>query len=86
MYVALAQVLTSDIIFQEITVAGVVVKALIYSRATTSCCSRHWYKQNQAKVGPLLNPQVSSEGEISLPHSWAIFSKLKNEDKDLFFF
>ena len=30
------------------------------------------------------NPQAPGEGEISLPHSRAIFSKLKNEDKDLF--
>ena len=34
----------------------------------------------------LVNPQVPGEGEISLPHSRAIFSKLKNEDKDLFSF
>ena len=32
------------------------------------------------------NPQAPSEGEISLPHGRAIFSKLKNEDKDLFSF
>ena len=33
-----------------------------------------------------LNPHAPGEGEISLPHSRAIFSKLKNEDKDLFSF
>ena len=44
MYVTPDQVLASDIIFQEITVAGVVIKALIDSGATTSCCSRYWYK------------------------------------------
>ena len=33
-----------------------------------------------------LNPQAPGEGEISLPYSRAIFSKLKNEDKDLFSF
>ena len=33
-----------------------------------------------------LKPQAPVEGEISLPHGRAIFSKLKNEDKDLFFF
>ena len=33
-----------------------------------------------------LNPQVPGEGEISLPHRRVIFSKLKNEDKDLFSF
>ena len=32
------------------------------------------------------NPLTPGEGEISLPHSRAIFSKLKNEDKDLFSF
>ena len=31
-----------------------------------------------------LNPLPPGEGEISLPHSMAIFSTLKNEDKDLF--
>ena len=33
-----------------------------------------------------LNPQAPGKGENSLPHSRAIFSKLKNEDKDLFSF
>ena len=31
-----------------------------------------------------LTPLPPGEGEISLPHCQAIFSKLKNEDKDLF--
>ena len=31
-----------------------------------------------------LNPLTPGIGEISLPHRRAIFSKLKNEDKDLF--
>ena len=35
-------------------------------------------------VSAALNPQAPGEGEISLPHSRAIFSRLKNEDKDLF--
>ena len=34
----------------------------------------------------IINPLPPGEGEISLPHSRAIFSKLKNEDKDLFSF
>ena len=38
-YVAPGQVLASESIFQELTVAGVVVKALIDSGATMSCCS-----------------------------------------------
>ena len=37
------------------------------------------------KVGLVINPQAPGEGEIS-SHSQAIFSKLKNEDKDLFSF
>ena len=36
-----AQVLTPDVIFQEVMIAGVVVKALIDSGATTLCCSRY---------------------------------------------
>ena len=34
----------------------------------------------------VFNPQAPGEGKISLPHSWVIFSKLKNEDKDLLSF
>ena len=34
----------------------------------------------------ILTPQAPGKGGISLPHSRAIFSKLQNEDKDLFFF
>ena len=33
----------------------------------------------------ILTPQAPGKGGISLPHSRAIFSKLQNEDKDLFF-
>ena len=38
--VAPAQTLTSSVIFQEVVVAGVPVRALVGSGATTSCCSR----------------------------------------------
>ena len=62
-----AQVLSSDIIFQEITVAGVVVKALIDSGATASCCSQYWYKRHQAKVGPLLNDPIHVIGVGNTP-------------------
>ena len=37
-----------------------------------------------AEADLTFNPQALGEGEISLPHSRAIFSKHKNEDKDLF--
>ena len=61
------QVLMSDIIFQEITVAGVVIKALIDSRATTSCCSLYWYKRNQVEVGPLLKDPIHVIGVGNTP-------------------
>ena len=62
-----AQVLASDIIFQEVTIAGVVVKALIDSGAITSCCSRHWYKRNHAEVGPLLQDPIHVIGLGNTP-------------------
>ena len=62
-----AKVLASDIIFQEVTIAGVVVKALIDSGATTSCCSRHWYKRNHAEVGPLLQDPIHVIGVSNTP-------------------
>ena len=33
-----------------------------------------------------INPLMAGKGEISLPHRRAIFSNLKNEEKDLFSF
>ena len=62
-----AQVLASDVIFQEVTIAGVVVKALIDFGATTSCCSRYWYKWNQAEVGPLLKDPIHVIGVGNTP-------------------
>ena len=62
-----AQVLASDIIFQEISVAGVVVKALIDSGATTSCCSLYWHRQHQAEVGPLLKDPIHVIGVGNTP-------------------
>ena len=41
------------------------------------------WKQLRPTASPL-NPLTPGKGEISLPHRRAIFSKLKNEDKDLF--
>ena len=61
------QVFLSDSIFQEITVAGVVVKALIDSGATTSCCSRYWYKRHQTEVGPLLKDPIHVIGVGNTP-------------------
>ena len=61
------QVLASGVIFQEITVAGVVVKALIDSGATTSCCSHYWYKWHQAEIGPLLKDPIHVIGVSNTP-------------------
>ena len=47
------QVLTSRVIFQEIVVAGVVVRALVDSGRLTSCCTRKWYQKYQNEVAPL---------------------------------
>ena len=62
-----AQELASDVIFQEITVAGVVIKALIDSKATTSCCSRYWYKRHWTEVGPLLKDLIHVIGVGNTP-------------------
>ena len=61
------QVLTSDIILQEVMIAGVVVKALIDFRATTSCCSRYWYKRYHAEFGPLIQYPIHVIGVGNTP-------------------
>ena len=38
--------------------AGVPVRALIDSGATTTCCSRQWYRRYHAKIGPLVHDQI----------------------------
>ena len=53
-----AQILTSSVILQEVVVAGVPVRALIDSGATTSCCSRRWYRRYHVEVGPLVHDQT----------------------------
>ena len=67
MYVALAQTLTSNVILQEVVVAGVTVKALIDSGATTSCCSRRWYRKYHVEVGPLIQDQTQVIGVKNTP-------------------
>ena len=67
MYVVPAQMLTSSVILQEVVVAGVPVKALIDSRATTSCCSRRWYRRYHAEVGPLVHDQTQVIGVENTP-------------------
>ena len=43
------------------------MKALIDSGATTSCCSRYWYKRNQAEVRPLLKDPIHVIGVGNTP-------------------
>ena len=52
MYVAPTQTHTSSVVLQKVMVAGVMVRALIDSGATTSCCSRGWYRRHQVEIGP----------------------------------
>ena len=65
---ALAQVLTSGLIYQEIVVEGIVVRALVDSRVSTSCCTRSWYRQYQNEVGPLQQDttKIVGVGNISI--------------------
>ena len=62
-----AQVLMSGVIFQEIVVAGVVVRALVDSGASTSCCTKRWYKKYQNEVGPLYQDATKIVGVGNIP-------------------
>ena len=48
-------------------VAGVMVRALIDSRATTSCCSRGWYRRHQVEIGPLIQDKTQGIGVGNTP-------------------
>ena len=61
------QMLTSSVILQEVLVAGVPVKALIDSGATTSCCSRRWHRKYHVEVGPLVHDQTPVIGVENTP-------------------
>ena len=62
-----AQTLTSSVILQEVVVAGIAVKALIDSGATTLCCSRRWYRGYHVEVGPLIQDQTQVIGVEKTP-------------------
>ena len=62
-----AQVLTSRVIFEEIVVAGVVVRALVDSGAATSCCTRRWYQRYQDEVGTLQRDATKIVGVGNIP-------------------
>ena len=62
-----AHLLTSGVIFQEIVVAGVVVRALVDSGASTSCCTRKWYQKYQNEVEPLQQDATKIVGVGNIP-------------------
>ena len=68
--------------FEEIIVAGVTVRALVDSGASTSCCTRKWYQKYQNEVEPfqrdaskivgVRNIPINADGRIGrLPLEWA---------------
>ena len=62
-----AQTHMSSVVLQEVMVAGVVVRALIDSGATTSCCSRGWYMRHQVEIGPLIQDKTQVIGVGNTP-------------------
>ena len=53
---------TSSVVLQEVMVAGVMVRELIDSGATTSCCSLGWYMRHQVEIGPLIQDKTQVIG------------------------
>ena len=61
------RIFTSGVIYEEIVVAGVVVRALVDSRVSTSCCTRKWYQRYQQEVGPLQRDATKIVGVGNIP-------------------
>ena len=61
------RICTSGVIYEEIVVAGVVVRALVDSGASTSCCTRKWYQRYQQEVGPLQRDATKIVGVGNIP-------------------
>ena len=57
----------SPLITSMVTIAGVKVKALIDTGATTSCCRWGWYKRNKANLGPLVQSDTVVFGIGNIP-------------------
>ena len=62
-----AQTFTSSVILQEVVVAGVPVRAMVDSGATTSCCSRQRHRRYHAEIGPLVRDQTQVIGVENAP-------------------
>ena len=67
MYVAPTRIFTSRVIYEEIVVAGVVVRALVDSGVSTACCTRNWYQSYQQEVGPLQRDATKIVGVANIP-------------------
>ena len=63
-YVAPTRMFTSGVIYEEIVVTGVMVRALVDSGASTSCCTRKCYQQ---EVGPLQRGATKIVGVGNIP-------------------
>ena len=61
------QTLTSEVIFEAIIVAGVMVRALVDSGASTSCSTRKWYQKYQNEVGLLQRDALKIVGVGNIP-------------------
>ena len=61
------RILMSGVIYEEIVVAGVVVRALVDSGASTSCCTRRWYQLYWDEVGPLHRDATKIVGVGNVP-------------------
>ena len=57
----------SSVVLLEVMVAGVMVRALFDSEATTSCCSRSWYMRHQVEIGPLIQDKAQVVGVGNTP-------------------
>ena len=62
-----ARILTSGVIYEEIMVVGVMVRVLVDSGASTSCCTRRWYQRYQDEVGPLHRDATKIVGVGNVP-------------------
>ena len=60
-------ILMSGVIYEEIVVAGAVVRALVDSGASTSCCTRRWYQRYRDEVGPLHRDATKIVGVGNVP-------------------
>ena len=66
-YVVPTHMFMSGVIYEEIVVTGVVVRALVDSGASTSCCTRKCYQRYQQEVGLLQRGATKIVGVGNIP-------------------